>query len=107
MLADYDSGDFRNSIREPCADLHRETVVSTLFRSESKGKSDRDQNVVQSSRDNENLHKILECAVREEKLAQQKLNEAEAEVEARNWEKRNSDMLVKRSIRSSSPNDYS
>ena len=40
-------------------------------------------------------HKILErkvnSAVREEMMAQRKLYEAEAEVEARNWEKRNSE----------------
>ena len=47
-----------------------------FFRSESKGKRDRDQNVVQSLRDRVNLHKILdrkaELAVRGEKMAQQK-----------------------------------
>ena len=43
QLADYESVDSRNSIRETGADLDRETVVSTLFRSESKGKRDRDQ----------------------------------------------------------------
>ena len=76
LLADYDSVDSRNSIREICADMDRETVVSTLFSSESEGKRDRDQNVVQSSRDSENLHKILErkaeLAVGGEKMAQQK-----------------------------------
>ena len=50
-LADYDSVDRRKSIMETCADLDRETVVSTLFRPESKSKRDRDQNVVQSLRD--------------------------------------------------------
>ena len=69
---------------------------STLFRSESKGKRDRDQNVVQSLEDREHLHKILErkvdLAVRGERIAQQRLYEAEAEVEARYWEKRNSDI---------------
>ena len=86
-MADYDCVDRRESIMETCADLDRETVVSTLFRPESKAKRDRDQNVVQSLRDRENLHKILErtleLAVRGEKMAQQKLFEAEAEVEAR------------------------
>ena len=90
--------DSRNSIREPGADLERETVVSTLFRSESKGKRDRDQNVVQSVRDRENIHKILErktdMTVRGEKMAQQKLYDAEAEVEARFWEKMNSDIAL-------------
>ena len=57
VLADNDSVDSRYSIRASCADSERETVVSTLFRSESKGKRDRDQNVVQSLRDRGNLHK--------------------------------------------------
>ena len=87
QLADYDSVDSQNSIRETGAELDRETVVSTLFRSESRGKRDRDQNVVQSFRYRENLHKILEwkaeLAVRGEKLAQQKLYAAEAEEEAK------------------------
>ena len=47
----------------------------------SKGKRDRDQNVVQTLRDWHNLHKILEgkaeLAVRGEKLAQQRFFEAE------------------------------
>ena len=51
QLADFESVDSRKSIMETCADLDRESVVSTLFRSESKGKRDRDQNVVQSLRD--------------------------------------------------------
>ena len=48
-----------------------------------------------SLKDKENLPKILErkvdSAVRGEMLAQRKLHEAEGEVEARNWEKKNSD----------------
>ena len=68
------------------------------FRLAPKAKRDRDQNVVQSLRDRENLHKILErkdeLALRGEKLAHQKLFEAEAEVEARHWEKRNSEMAL-------------
>ena len=50
QLADNESVDGRDSIRETGADLDRETVVSFLFRSESKGKRDRDQNVVQRQR---------------------------------------------------------
>ena len=74
VLADYDSVDSRNGIREACADLDRETVVSTLSRSASQGKRDRDQNVVRSLRDRENLHKILERkAVHGEKMAKQKI----------------------------------
>ena len=85
---DHESVDSRNGIQETGANL----VVSTIFSSQSKGKRDRDQNVVQSLRDRENLHKILDrkvdSAVRGERMAQQKLLEAEAEVEARNWERR-------------------
>ena len=51
-------------------------------------------NVVHSLNDRNNLQKILErkvdSAVRRERMAQQRLAEAEAEVEARSWEKRNS-----------------
>ena len=65
--------------------MDRETVVSSLFGSVSKGKRDRDQNDVQTSRDRQHLHKILErraeLAVRGEELAQQRLYEAEADVE--------------------------
>ena len=62
----------------------------------SKGKRDRDLNVVQTSRGRQHLHKIpeqnAELAVRGEKLDQQRLYEAEADVEVKHWEKRNSDM---------------
>ena len=51
--------------------MDREIVVSSLFESVSKEKRDRDQNVVQTSRDKQKLHKILErragLAVRGEK----------------------------------------
>ena len=64
------------------------------FQFSQKEKRDSDQNVVHSLRDKKNLHKILErevdLAVRKERVAKQKLYEAEAEVEAGNWEKRNS-----------------
>ena len=78
------------------ANQDKESVIPTLLRSESKGKRDRDQNFVHSLRDRENLHKILErkaaMAVRGERMAQQRLHEAAAEVEARSWEKRKSDI---------------
>ena len=81
---------------ETCADMDRETVVSTLLGSVSKEKRDRDQDVVPSSRDRHNLHKILErsaeLAVRGGELAQQRLYKAEADVEVEHWEKRNSDI---------------
>ena len=110
VLPDYDSVDSRNIIRENCADLEKETVLSTLFWSESKGKRDRDQNVEQSLRDRENFRKILarkaELAVRGEKLAQHKLYEAKADVEVIG-KREIRILLFLRSIRSSSPNDSS
>ena len=90
QMAGHVSG--RPGLQETGAVSERESVVSTIFSSQSKEKRDRDQNVVHSFRDRENLHKILErkvdSAVRGERMAQQKLCEAEAEVEARNWEKK-------------------
>ena len=75
--------------------MDRESVATTIFSSQSKGKRDRDTSVVHSLKDRKNLHKVLErkvdSAVRGEIMAPQKLYEAEAEVEARNREKRNSD----------------
>ena len=63
---------------------------------------------MQTSRDRRNLHKILEredeFAVNGEKLAQQRLYEAEADVEIKHSEERE---LFVRLIRSWSPNDYS
>ena len=50
-MADYESVDSRNGIRETGVNLDRESVVPTLFRPHSKGKRDRDQNVVQTLRD--------------------------------------------------------
>ena len=51
-----------------------------------------------SLKDRENLqkslHRKVDSAVRGERMAQQKLYEAEAEAEARNWEKRNSDISL-------------
>ena len=61
-------------------------------------KRDRDQNVVQTLKDKESLHKILEVkaelAVKGENLAQQRLYEAETDVEVKHWEKRNSDIAL-------------
>ena len=57
MLADSDSVVGSTSIKETCADMDRETVVSSLFGSVSKGKRDRDPNAVQTMRDRQNLHK--------------------------------------------------
>ena len=93
-----ESVDSRAGIQETDAKRDSESVVSTIFTSQLKGKKDRDQNVVHSLRDRENLQKILErkvdSVVRGERMTQQKLFEAEAEVEARNWKKRNSDITL-------------
>ena len=89
VSADYDSVASLTGIKETCADVDRETVVSNLFGS---------QNVVQTLKDRQNLHNIFErkaeLAVRGEKLAQQRFFEAEADVEVKHWEKRNSDMAL-------------
>ena len=79
QMADWESVDSRDGIQEIGPNLDRESIVSTLFRSpKKKRKRDRDQNVVHSLRDRENLHKILErkvdLAVRGERMAQQKLS---------------------------------
>ena len=58
-MAEYESVDSRDDILKTGANLERESVVSTLFRSQSKWKRDRDQNVVHSLRDRVNRHKIL------------------------------------------------
>ena len=63
MSADYESVACRAGTKETCADMDRETVVSSLF----------------------------ELAVRGEKMAQQRLHEVEADVVVKHWEKRNSD----------------
>ena len=91
-MAGHVSG--RTGFQETGAVLDRESVATMIFSSQSKGKRDRDTNVVLSLKDR-NIPKILErtvdSVVRGEIMTQQKLYEAEAEVEARNWEKRNSD----------------
>ena len=60
MLADCDSVASRTSIKDTCADMDRETDVSSLLGSVSKEKRDRDQKVVQTFRERQNLHKIFE-----------------------------------------------
>ena len=98
LSADYDSVASRTSIKETCADMDHETVVSSLFESVLKGKRDRAQNIVQTLKNRQHLHKIperkAEVAVRREKLAQRRLYEAEANVEVKHWEKRNSDIAL-------------
>ena len=89
----------RSGLQESGAELDRESVGATIFSSQSKGKRDRDTNVVHSLKDKENLQKIFErkvdLAFRGERAAQQKLFEGEAEVEARNWEKSNTDIAFR------------
>ena len=74
LIADHDSVASQTSIKESCADMDRETVVSSLFESVSEEKRDRDQNVV----DRQNLHEILdrkaELARGGQKLAQQRFS---------------------------------
>ena len=72
MSADYDSVASRTSINETRADMDCETVVSSLLGSVSNGKRDRDLNVVQTLKDRQNLHKILE-------------RKAELAVRRKNW----------------------
>ena len=82
----------RPSHQETEVELDRESVATTLFSSQSSGNRDRQLNFVHALRDRENLQKILErkvdSAVQGEKEAQQILYQAEAEIEAKNWEKR-------------------
>ena len=90
QMADHVSG--RPVLQETGAVSDRESVATTIFSSQSKGKRDRDTNVAHSLKDRKNLQKILErkvdSAVRGEMMAHRKLYEAEAEAEARNWEKK-------------------
>ena len=62
----------------------------------SMEKRDRDLNVVQTLRDRQTLHKILErkaeLAVRGEKIALQRFFKAGADVQVTHWEKRDSDI---------------
>ena len=90
-----------SGLQESGAELDRESVATSVFSLQSRGKRDRDTNAVHSLRDRGNLQKILErkvdMAVRGERAAQQKLYQAEAEVEARNWEKQRQDFAFRES----------
>ena len=83
----------RPDLQETGAISVRESVATTIFSSQSKGKRDRDTNVVLSLRISKKSQRKAEVdsAVRGEMMAQRKFLEAEADVEARNWEKRNPD----------------
>ena len=62
VLANCDFVASRSSVKETCADMDRETGVSSLLGSASQEKRDRDQNVVQTLR----LERNAEVAVRGE-----------------------------------------
>ena len=91
----------RPGLQETGEELDRDSVATTLLTSQSRGKRNRELNYVHALRDRDNLQKILErrvdLAVRgeREREAQQKLYQAEGEVEVRNWEKRNSDVAFR------------
>ena len=69
-----------------------ENLLFQLFLVHTKGKRDRDQNVVHSFVE---MTKKISRKSLDGKLTQQKLYDAEAEVEARNWEKRNPTSLFR------------
>ena len=91
-------------------DMDRETVVSSFFWSVSKEKRNRDQHAVQTLRgrkiSTKSLNGELNWPSEEKKLAQQRLYEAEADVEVKHWKREILILLLMRSIRSSNPNDY-
>ena len=60
MLADCDSVASRTCIKETCADMDRETAVSSVLVSVLEERRDRDQNVAPTLRDRQNFHKVLE-----------------------------------------------
>ena len=69
-------------------------TVASVEESVSREKRDRDLNVVQTLKNRQNLLQKAELAVRGENSAQQRLSEAETEMESRNWEKRNSESAL-------------
>ena len=85
----------RTGLQEIGAVSDREFVATTIFSPLSKGKRDRDTNVVHLLKrqkiSKKNLERKVDSVVRGEMMAQQKLYEAEAEVDMRNWSRRNSD----------------
>ena len=58
-MADYESVDSRKDIREPGANLDRESAVSTFLGVCVKGEERSGSKIVHRLRDRENLHKIL------------------------------------------------
>ena len=61
-----------------------------------RGKRDREWNSVQTMSDRQSLHEFLqrkaESSVRGESAAQKRLSEAEADLEIRRWEQKNSEI---------------
>ena len=110
LSANYVSVASRTSTKESCADMDRETVVSSFFWSVLKGKRNRDQHVVQT--------------LRGRKISTKSLNgELNWPSEEKNWLSKDFSklrqtwrsnigkreiliLLFMRSIRSSNPNDY-
>ena len=80
----------RSGHQETEVELDRESVAT-----QSRVKRDQELNFVHALRDRDNLQKIherkVDLAIPGEKEAQQKLYQAEAEIEAKNREKRNRD----------------
>ena len=70
-------------------------LLQHLKNSQPRGNRDRELNFVHALRDGDNPQKMLErkvdLAIEGGKEAQQKLYQAEVEIEAKNWEKRNRD----------------
>ena len=89
----HESVDSRASIQGTGARVDRECVIPTIFQFSRKRKES-DQNVVQKV-----LERKVDSAVQ--------LYEAEAEVEARNWEKEILTSLVMRSIENLNLKDFS
>ena len=73
-------------------------TVASIEESVSREKRDRYLNVAQTLKDRQHLQNFLEqkaeLAVRGDNAAQKRLSEAEADMEIRNWEKRNSDIAL-------------
>ena len=109
--ADCDSVASRTSIKETCVDMDLEKVVSSLFGSVSNGEErsrpKRCANIERQAKSPQILGRKADSAVRGEKLAQQRLYEAEGDVQVKHRKRETRMLLFMTSIRSSSPNDYS
>ena len=99
LVADNDSVASHSSARKLAADTDNETIFPCVEESVSREKEDRDLNVVQTLKGRQNLHKFLERKAefsrsRRKIRSEKRLSEAEADMEAREWEKRNSDIAL-------------